>query len=441
MSILPMTIKRHQYPRIIIALLAMSLIIAACGNSTTATTSSNTPTTITFWSWVPNVQAEVTLYEKAHPNVHVNVVNAGQGAAQYTKLTTALKAGQGAPDVVQIEYPYLPQFILSGKLADLSQYGANSVKDQFVPWTWSQASQNGKVYAIPQDSGPMGFIYRNDLLAKYNLPIPQTWDQFAQEAKTFHQDDPSASLTQFSANDPNWFFSLLWQAGSQPFQVSGTTVTLHIDDAAALKVADYWGNLINSKAITVGTDFTNDWYTALSNGTYASWVTAAWGPGFLSGVAKNTSGKWRAAQMPQWTAGASASANWGGSTDAVTTQSKNPQAATDFAIWLNTNKEATAAFVQQQSLFPTTTATLSDPVITNATSTFFGGQQVNKLYGQTSAQINTSFQWSPFTDYVYSQWINDFGKAINGSTSYEQAMHKLQTDVTSYATSQGFTVK
>ena len=67
-------------------------------------------------------------------------------------------------------------------------------------------------------------------------------------------------------------------------------------------------------------------------------------------------------------------------------------------------------------------------------------QQVNKLYSQISQQVDVHFQWSPFTDYVYTQWTDDFGKAINGSISYEQAMHELQSNVVAYATAQGFTV-
>ncbi len=70
---------------------------ASCG-------SSSGPVEITFWSWVPGIEQEVKLFEKSHPDINVNYVNAGQGADQYTKLRTALKAGEGVPDVVQIEF-------------------------------------------------------------------------------------------------------------------------------------------------------------------------------------------------------------------------------------------------------------------------------------------------------------------------------------------------
>jgi len=52
-----------------------------------------------------------------------------------------------------------------------------TIKNDFVPWTWSQVSQGDKVYAIPQDSGPMGLLYRTDIFAQYHLPVPTTWAQ------------------------------------------------------------------------------------------------------------------------------------------------------------------------------------------------------------------------------------------------------------------------
>src|SRR5947209_5312093 len=55
----------------------------------------STPTTLTFWTWVPDIAQEVAVFQKKYPAIKVNVVNAGQGTPEYTKLRTALKAGTG----------------------------------------------------------------------------------------------------------------------------------------------------------------------------------------------------------------------------------------------------------------------------------------------------------------------------------------------------------
>ena len=432
-------------PRFIVESAVLGLIIvlavslAACGG-TTASPSNSGPVTLTFWTWVPNIQSEVNLFEQSHPNIKIKVVNAGQGAPEYTKLRTALKAGSGGPDIVQIEFQYLPTFELTGDLVDLSKYSANTIQNDYMPWTWSQVTQGSKVYAIPQDSGPMGLLYRKDIFDQYHLAVPQTWAQYEQEAIALHKANPQIYMTDFPPSDPGWFNGLLWQAGSRPFKVNGTNVSININDPAALQVANYWGNLINQKVVQTAPDFTTDWYTGLAKGRYATWVTAAWGPVFLSGVAAQSAGKWRAAPLPQWTAGGQATANWGGSTDAVTTQSQHPKEATEFAMWLNHDQSSATMLAQKQFLFPTLKGVLNDPSFINAASSFYGGQQVNQVFASASSNVDTSFQWSPFQDYVYTQIGNQLGAAINGKSNFEQAMNNLQSSVVTYAKNQGFTV-
>ena len=72
-----------------------------------------TPTELTFWTWVPDIQKEVALFQRKYPAIKVNVVNAGQGQPQYPKLRTALTAGSGAPDVAQLEFQNIPTFTLT----------------------------------------------------------------------------------------------------------------------------------------------------------------------------------------------------------------------------------------------------------------------------------------------------------------------------------------
>jgi multiple sugar transport system substrate-binding protein len=149
----------------ILALAALSLL-AACGGGggggSTGGTSSpaqnvsqsdidkamTTPTTLTFWTWVPDINKEVAVFQSKYPAIKVNVVNAGQGTPEYTKLRTALKAGTGAPDLVQMEFQYIPTFTLTKSLIDLRPYGAEANKSKFVDWTWKQVTgAGGEVWA------------------------------------------------------------------------------------------------------------------------------------------------------------------------------------------------------------------------------------------------------------------------------------------------------
>lgn len=436
--------RRRPWRGALALALPAALALAACSgddDDEPSADASESPVTLTLWSWVPDLQQQVDLFEAAHPGINVELVNAGQGAEEYTKLRTALTAGSGAPDVAQIEFQLIPSFRITGDLVDISKYGANEIKDDYVEWAWGQVSDGDAVYAIPWDSGPMGLLYREDILADYGIEVPTTWDEFAEAARTLHAANPDIYLTNFPPNEGGVITALVWQAGSRPFEIRDEeTVAVHIDDAGAMRAMEYWGALIEEGVISADPDFTDEWYRGLNEGRYAAWITAAWGPLFLSGSAESTAGKWRAAPLPQWSAGDTATANWGGSTLAVTKQTEHPEQAAELAMWLMHDPEATELYTTKQFLFPVLKDLLSSPDFVDQTFDFYGGQAVNGIFAEAAGQVDTGFQWSPFQDFVYSTMNDEFGKAVTGEQSLPDALRAVQTKTTEYAQSQGFTV-
>jgi multiple sugar transport system substrate-binding protein len=445
--------RKVSHWRLAAALAASVLALTACSSKSSGPSENKgpvsqadidkamtTPTTLTFWTWVPNIDQEVALFEKKYPAVKVTVVNAGQGADQYTKLRTALKAGSGAPDLAQIEYQYIPTFSITKSLVDLRPYGAEADKSKFVDWTWGQVTgPNGEILAYPQDTGPMGLLYRADIFQKYGIQVPKTWDDFAAAARKLHAADPKVYLTNMAANEAAGWHGLMWQAGAKPYTVSGTTIGLAVNDAASKKVADYWGGLAKAGVISTDPDFTDNWYQGFNQGKYATWITAAWAPAFLGGSAKPTAGKWRAAPMPQWDTKAVAG-NWGGSTTAVIQGSKNPIAAAKFAEFLNTDADTTKMFNTVQNFFPASKALLADPSFAGQKNDFFGGQQVNAVFAQISDTVDSAWQWPPFLDQSTKDWTETVGTGLANSGDVAAATDQWQQRLTSYAKDQGFTV-
>ncbi|WP_405512792.1 ABC transporter substrate-binding protein [Streptomyces canus] len=436
---------------------SLGLTLTACGGSDSGGSSGSskpvsqadidkamkTPTELTFWTWVPNIDKEVALFEAKYPAIKVKVVNAGQGTPQYTKLRTALKAGSGAPDMVQIEYQAIPTFTITDSLLDLRPYGASALKEKFVDWTWQQVSgSKGEVWAIPQDTGPLGMLYRKDIFDKHGIKVPTTWDEFAAAARKLHKADPDVYLTNLAANQVAAWHGLLWQAGAKPYVVSDRSdITIGVDDAVSRKLGAYWGGLAREGVVSTDPDFTDGWYAGFNKGKYATWITAAWGPAFLSGSAKATSGKWRAAPLPQWDASKPSSGNWGGSTTAVIRSTKNPIAAAQFAQFLNSDPASAKMFATEQFFFPATKALLTDATFTGDAPAFYGGQKVNQVFADISSTVNSSFQWPPFLDQAATDWTETVGKSLADKTDTVRALGTWQTRLTTYAKSQGFTVE
>jgi multiple sugar transport system substrate-binding protein len=403
----------------------------------------STPTELTFWTWVPDIQQEVNLFQQKYPAIKVKIVNAGQGTPHYTKLRTALQAGKGAPDMVQIEFQYIPTFTITDSLLDLRPYGASALKDKFVDWTWGQVTgPGGEVWAIPQDTGPMGMLYRQDIFERYGIAVPKTWDEFAAAARKLHAANPSVYLTNLAGNEAGAWHGLLWQAGAKPYVTTDKShIAINVNDQTSKKLGAYWGALAKGGVIGVEPDFTDAWFTALNSGKYATWLTAAWGPVFLSGSAKSTTGKWRAAPLPQWDASTQTSGNWGGSTSAVIKTTKNPIAASQFAQFLNSDPDSAKLFATKQFFFPATKALLADPSFVGQAPSFYGGQQVNQVFADIGNTVNSTFSWPPFLDRVVTDWTETVGKSLADKTDTVAALDAWQTRITTFAKSQGFTVQ
>jgi multiple sugar transport system substrate-binding protein len=399
------------------------------------------PTELTWWTWLPDAEKEVAVFEEEYPEVDVSVVNVGQGADHYTKMRTVLRAGEGAPDLAQVEFQYVPSFTFTNDLLDLAPYGANDISDQFVDWTWEQVADGEQVYAIPQDTGPMGMLYRTDIFEQHGIQVPETWDEFAEAARELHAADPDVYMTNLAPADPGALVGLFWQAGSRPFTVeSEDTLSINIDDEGARRVSDFWTPLIQEGVVSADPDFTDSWYQGLTSGRYATWLTAAWGPVFMEGVAAATAGMWRAAPLPQWSEGENVSGNWGGSTTAVMRTTDHPVQAAVFAQFINSNEESTQIMSTDQSLFPATKALLTDPQFTDAELPFFGGQQVNALFADVSETVATDFEWGPIQDFYYSSSNETYGKAMTEKADLSTALAEWQNAVVDYAEQQGFTV-
>jgi len=442
-SSLPGSRFRGRLLMVMGAVMAGALALAACSSSSGGSGASAPPSggkvTLTFWSWVPGISQSVSLWNKSHPDIHVNLNEVTSGnAGTYAKMFSALQAGN-APDLGQIEYATLPNFEHVGGVLNLAPYGVNSIKSDFVPWTWAQVTQGSAVYAIPQDTGPMGLFYRADLFKQYGLAVPTTWAQYLSDAQKLHAAHPNVYITAFPANDAQWFAGLAWQAGAKWFSTSGDTWVTGIDDSPSQQVANFWQQLISDHLVKVEPDFASEWYKDLSDGTLLTWPTAVWGENTLITNAASTKGDWRVAAMPNW-GSTPANGNWGGSTTVVFKDSKHPAQAAQFAEWLNTNPQSITGLITKGGLYPADLAGQKQPAA-NSPVPFYGGQNIWQVFQANGKLVNTSFQWGPIMNTTFTQMADGFGKATGGSETLAQVLASTQSQTVSTMKSQGFSVK
>lgn len=399
----------------------------------------NTPTELTFWTWVPDIQDQVDLFEKEYPAINVTVENVGQGLDHYSKVRTASEAGTG-PDVIQLEYQFISSFALTGELLDLTPYGGAELADEYSPGIWNQVLANDQVLAIPQDSGPMGNLYREDILTAAGVTEPPaTWEDYKAAAEAVRAT--GAYIGNMAPNQGAGWLAMLWAAGVKPFGYDGKEgVTINVNSPEAKEVVSYWQDLIQNDLVSVDPDFTDEWYAGLNQGKYAGWITAAWAPVFLQGAAADTSGLWRAAPLPQWDPSNPATGSWGGSADAVLKTSKNPIAAYELAKWINNAQEPALLFATQQHFFPTAISVLEDPAFAGDEPEFYGGQKVNELFAEIAGTVDADWQWLPYMEYAYTTFNETFGAAVAAKGDLSAGLDAWQQTLVDYGTQQGFTV-
>lgn len=425
---------------------ALALSMAGCSpaasTSPSGVATESGPVSLSYWAWAPNMDKVVAIWNKSHPDTKVTVYKQDGGDAAVTKLLTAIKAGSGAPDVMQAEYQKIPTLVSADALADLSSLGASSVKPEFTDSAWNAVTLGTKaVYAVPQDTGPMMFYYRKDVFAKLGLSAPTTWDEYAKAAEAIHEADPTEYLGTFSSGDPGWFAGLAQQAGASWWSVSGSSWGVDIDSAATRKVADFWGGLVQKGVIDNDPMYTPAWNAALNNGKQVGWISAVWGPGVLEGNAAKTKGEWTAATLPQWTAGGEANGNWGGSSTAITSQSTHKARAMEFVKWLNTDPTAVKALAQVANIYPADVHA-TDSALTTPPAFFSDQSDFYQVAAKASGEVQP-FTYGPNVNVAYSAYTDAFAKAAQSkdASRFLSALTSMQSTTRSDLVKSGFTVK
>ena len=379
---------------------------------------------LVFWTWVP-LQKAVALWNKTHPDIHVEVqIVPANTQGGYQKMHASLKAGS-PPDLAQIEYYALPEFMLVNGLTDLSEYGADKLKDEYVDWQWKQAVFGGKLHAIPQASGPMGYFYRKDLFERWDVEVPGTWDEFRKAAVRIKKRSGGSRITSFPPMNAMWYAAFPWQRGAQWIRTEGDTWIVDINSKVSLEVADYWDGLIRDELVAIMPDTQSGWYRAMQTGQLASWPAAQWGDALLRGNAPDTKGKWRVTSLPQWEEGDNASANWGGSSTAILQGTRYPAEALEFAHWLNTDPKSIDLLVAAGYGWPAARIDLEESAL-GKPDPFFGGQRYNKVFQESDSNVDTSWKWTPTTVQSFEHIKDAFGRASAGKGTLVDALNDVQ---------------
>lgn len=434
---------------------AVMAVLAGCSgtgnNASTSTSCSNTIAkpdvpVVSMWAWYPNMELAVDNFNEANDDVQVCWTNVGQGGDQYDKFQIAITAGTGAPDVIMVEADRIPTFQLQGAIVDIRDQGYDENQDNYSAGAWKDVSVGDGVYGVPVDGGPMGMIYRADVFDEYGITPPATWPEYeaaAQEVK----DAGGPLFGDLGGNVPAVMMALQVQNGAQPFEYDAATpeqISINLNDQASKDVLDYWAGLVEKGLVGTQDQFTPEYISGVVNGDYATYISAAWAPGYLTGAGVgegDDAGVWGVAPLPQWDAANEVHVNWGGSAFSVTSQAVDAELAARVAYGVYSDAATLTDGWQNQIVFPLNLQALDSPEFIDQESPFFNQQQANKEVYVPAANGYEGMTYTPFGQYYFDAFNKQLASINSGSVTGSEAADLLQADVVGYAEEQGFTVQ
>lgn len=141
-------------------------------------------TTITFWdenagpNRTPFLEKMIADFEKQYPNIKVEYVGLPWSDAK-SKYDIAIQS-RTTPDVGGMAESWLADFIIKDALLPLDEYfNAWDKKDDMIP-SYIEAIRNAdpdkKLYALLNTTNMPVYWYRPDVLARYGLGVPESWE-------------------------------------------------------------------------------------------------------------------------------------------------------------------------------------------------------------------------------------------------------------------------
>jgi multiple sugar transport system substrate-binding protein len=124
------------------------------------------------------------LYQQEHPDVQI--------ASEYTgwdgyweKLATQV-AGGNAPDLIQMDYRYLSEYVSRGTLLDLQPYVGDTINlDDFNEALLASGQVDGGLYGVSLGGNVQMLVANTAMLEEAGISLPETWswEEFASVAQ------------------------------------------------------------------------------------------------------------------------------------------------------------------------------------------------------------------------------------------------------------------
>lgn len=299
-------------------------------------------------------------FETANPGITVTIELGGTTSEQQAQyLNTVLSARDPSLDIFELDIIRPAQFAAAQWTAPLNDAvgDVDAFMSRYLPAYAEANTVDGQLVALPAFADAMFLYYRKDLLEKYDLPVPTTWSELAESAKTIMagENDPNLQGLSFQGRAIEGavctFLLPYWSMGKTLVENG----RLSFDREAAIKSFELWTGMVadgvaKKNIAEVATDDTRKEFQA---GNVAFAVLWSYGWSLFQGEDSAVADKVGVAVLPAVEGGQPASClggwQWG-----VSAYSQNREEAIRLAQFMSSPEvsELLAVEASQLPVFP-----------------------------------------------------------------------------------------
>ncbi|AFY32188.1 sugar ABC transporter substrate-binding protein [Calothrix sp. PCC 7507] len=345
-----------------LGLLTSWIVSCSTGNVNTSTKqASSGAANIEFWTmqlqpqFTGYFQSLIGTFESQNPGIKVNWVDI-PWAAMENKILTAVSA-KTPPDVVNLNPDFASQLAGRNAWLDLDTKVSPEIRSSYLPNIWKASTLNGKSFGIPWYLTTRLTIYNTDLLKQAGVSkIPSTYAELALAAQQIKDKTGKyAFFVTFVPQDSGEVMESFVQMGVTLVDTDGKAAFNSPQGKAAFQywVDLYKKGLLPKEVLTQGHRHAIDLYQGGETAFLAS------GPEFLKTIANNAPKIAQASAIAPQLTGDTGKKNVAVMNLIVPRESKQPEAAVKFALFV-TNDDNQLAFAKAANVLPSTIKSLSN---------------------------------------------------------------------------------
>ncbi|WP_335987891.1 extracellular solute-binding protein [Glycomyces sp. MUSA5-2] len=377
-------------------------------------------------------EGAIAAFNAKYPDITVNHVAIDIDA----KLQNTLITGADVPDGVFLDDAKVGGF--TDYLWDLSDVLAPYAAD-IAPQKLDVNTVAGGVYGVPFDLDPGLLFYNATALEAAGIDIDAiaTYDDLLQAARDYQAAVPGSAPIHLEQSAFLGQLQLEMYASQLGTSIADADGNLRLDTPEFERILTFLDTVRQEGLGTRAEYLTPTDIAELDNGNQVFYPWAIWFSFAPQQVLTETTGDWRAVQLPAWDAGGARSGAMGGSSFVLPKDGKNADLAWLFYEFLMFDEAGYTAVWGPGDVYPEGLAT-SIPSYTPAADpakplysgiTALGGQDLWTVATEAGAQIPggtpTPAWWTGAVDYLG----NDLQRMLDGDLTPQEVLAQASEDI------------